>query len=328
MAAWKARRYPALRPGTRQVYDALLGNHILPALGAARLDTLSPRMVQAWIDRIPATRRAEDARRLLGSILKDAVRQGLVGSNVVQRTDPRHREAPKRASFTMEEARALFAVCDRTRIGPMVRLAYYTGLRRGELCGLRWEDVSEAPPAIAVRRQVVVIHQRAQVEEVLKTRAARRTVPLAAQAVEALQAQKALVAGERRRSGRIPEDAGLVFPTRKGALLSPDWISRAFSRCVRRAGLEPRPFHALRHSAASLLLGARVTPELCAKIMGHANISLFYATYADLLEPAAQDAARQLEAFVAAQERRARAAGDPPVSANRVCKRGAAAIRP
>lgn len=299
---WRVRKWPKLRPGTRGVYDSMLRSRIIPTLGKERVADLSPQKVQAWIDRQGPSVRTEEARLLLGTILKDALRLGLVSANVVLRTEPPHREKPKRESFSMDEARRIFAVADHTRIGPLVRFATYTGLRRGEICGLRWDDVSWDPPNIQVRRQVVVAQNIVQVQEAPKTRAGRRDVPLVSQAVEALKAQRAMIARERLGSGRVPEDPELVFPTRGGTLLNPNYVTLTFRRAVKRAGVEVRPFHALRHTAASLLLAAGLTPEVCAKLMGHASIGMFYQTYADLLTPAAQDAARRVERFLAAEE--------------------------
>ena len=312
---WRVRKWPKLRVGTRGVYDSLLRSRIVPALGKEKIVELSPQKVQAWIDRQGPSVRTEEARLLLGTVCKDAVRLGLVTANVVLRTEPPHREKPKRESFSMDEARRIFAVADGTRIGPLVRFATYTGLRRGEICGLRWGDVFWDAPNVQVRRQVVVAQKVVQVQEAPKTRAGWRGVPLVAQAVDALKAQRAMIARERLASGRVPEDPEVVFPTRGGTLLDPNYVTRTFKRVVERAGVEVRPFHALRHTAASLLLAAGLTPEVCAKLMGHASIGMFYATYADLLTPAAQDAARQVERFLAAEEAAAAKAMSAIVSA-------------
>lgn len=235
----------------------------------------------------------------------------------VLRTEAPHREKPQRASFTMDEARTIFAVSKESRIGPLIRLALYTGLRRGELRGLRWSEVAWDPPMVKVRRQVIFAENRVQVQESPKTDAGRRDVPLVGPAVEALKARRAMVARERLASGRPPEDAEWVFATRVGSMLNPCYVTMVFQRLVKQASIEPRPFHALRHSAASVFLAAGLTPEVCAKLMGHSSIGLFYKTYADLLTPAALAAAAQVERFLAAEEARSAAAGmSANVSAN------------
>lgn len=306
LSAWMDRRRPRLRPGTIALYDDLLRLHIYPGLGDVRLDALSPRKVQAWLDQMGPSKRTEDARNLLRIALEDALRRGVVLTNVATRTDAPHRQKPKRASFTLDEVDKLFEAAQGYRLAPLIRFAVYTGLRRGEMLGLKWEDVSWEPAAVTIRRQVTPVRGHPQVQDEPKTAAGEREVPLVAQAVEALKAQKAMLARDRLL-GKPWHDEGWVFPSATGAVMHPSNVGRYFRAVVKRAKVEKRPFHALRHTAASILLGAGVPPELCAKIMGHKNFATFYNTYADLLRPAAQDAARKVEAFLAARSEETKA---------------------
>ena len=298
MAAWLAREEQRLRPSTHEQYKRLVILHILPALGAVPLRELSPRRVQAWVDAMGGRRVAEYARTVLGIALRDAQRLGVVPINVVERTRPAPRTPQKRASFTLEEAQALFCAMEGTRIGPLVRFAFYTGLRRGEALGLRWEDVSGDPPTVVqVRRSIVVVGGHPRVQEP-KTEAGAREVPLVQHAVAALRAQGAALAQERLSTGSTWRDEGWVFAAAGGGKWDPNNVERTFRVLVKRAGVAPRPFHALRHSTASVLLGSGVPAEVAAKIMGHKRVGTFADIYADLLRPAAQDAARRMEAFL------------------------------
>ena len=180
----------------------------------------------------------------------------------------------------------------------MIAVAAYTGLRRGELLGLRWEDIDFEAPALAVVRQVVELHHQPVVQEHTKTDAGRRTVPLVLPAVAALRAQQALLRTEA-------VVAPWAFPLASGHPMKPGMVDGQFRRIVARAGVEPRPFHALRHTAASILLGAGVEPALCAKVMGHASLTIFYATYADLLPSAGEEVGRRVDAFLAAAAKKA-----------------------
>jgi integrase len=260
----------------------------------------------------------EHARAVLTNALAEARRLGLVPDNAAARTEPPARAKPKRPSFTLEECQALFRAAEGERIAPLLRLLLYTGLRRGEALGLKWDDVSWDPPALVVCRQVTVVGGRPRAQEP-KTEAGVREVPLVAQAAEALRAQRAAQAEERLRAGAAWRDEGWVFTDAAGGLWDPANVGRSFRRVRGRAGVRPLPLHALRHSAASVLLGAGVEPALAAKVMGHRDLGTFYGIYADLLRPAAQEAARQVERFLEAAEA-GRVA--PPPAGGRPRRRG------
>lgn len=300
-ADWLERESARLRPTTQALYASMVRVHIAPTLGNVRLADLSPRRVQAWLDGMGPRQRTEDARALLGTILRDAQRLGYVESNVVDRTRAPHRNKLKRQSFDLDELARIMEAAARYRMRNMIAVAAYTGLRRGELLGLRWEDVDFDAPTLAVVRQVVELKNRPCVQEHPKTDAGRRVVPLVLPAVAALRAQQALLRAEA-------VVGPWVFPSSRGTLPKPGVATDIFRRIVAKAGVEPRPFHALRHTAASILLGAGVEPALCAKVMGHASLAVFYATYADLLPAAGEQVGRQVNAFLAGATRKNEAA--------------------
>jgi len=296
---WWERKRPRLRAGTAANYEAMLRLHILPALGTVKLADLSPRKVQKWLDGREASERTKDVRRLLVSVLKDAEKLGLVATNAAARADAPHHEGTKRGSFTLDEVNAILKAAEGYRTAHLFRFAVFTGLRRGELLGLKWSDVDFDGATVTVCRQVVAVHGKALVQENTKTAAGTREVPLVLQAIAALKAQQAML----KREGVV---SPWVFCAADGGLMWPGAVSRAFSRAVKRAGVTPWPLHSTRHTTASILLGAGVEPALCAKVMGHKNLATFYATYADLLKPAGQQVARQVERFLA------EAAGETP----------------
>ena len=297
---WLEREAPRLRPTTAANYESMARVHIKPALGSARLSELSPRKVQGFLDSMGSRARTEDCRKLLVVVLKDAERLGYVSLNAASRTRAPHREKPKRTSFDMEELAAILHVADTYRggyrIANMIRVAAYTGLRRGELLGLKWSDVDSEGAELAVRRQVVALHGRGVVRDAPKTAAGMRTVPLFLPALAALKTQQA----KQRKAALVTP---WVFASSKGGVeSSPDNVDECFRAIIKRTGLAPRPFHALRHTAASILLSAGIEPAQAAKVMGHASLATFYSVYADLLPQAGQNVRRQVDAFLAGEK--------------------------
>ena len=291
------REAARLRPRTQTLYSTLLRCHVRPALGDVPLADLSPRKVQAFYSSMGAKRVTQQVRAFLVVALKQAEELGMVATNAAKRAKAPYLAPNKRTSFTLAEAKSVLAAAAGTRYVQAMAIALYTGLRRGEILGLRWEDIAWDVAALTVRRQVNPAQGGVIVQEP-KTAAGVREVPLVPQAVTALKAQRVFLA---RENGATPA-TGWVFPTATGRPLYPNHLTDSFHDAVKRAGAPNLPLHSLRHTTASLLLSAGVPAEQAAKILGHKSLAVFYRTYADLLRPGAQDAAKRLTDYLAAQD--------------------------
>lgn len=251
----------------------------------------------------------EGYRRTLRSALSAAQRRGLIAVNpAMGPIDGLHWPTPTeaveaRAWEPAQTAAFLEYVTDAG--GPLAGLfevAAYTGLRRGELCGLRWSDLDADDGGLRVRHNLVeVARDRIPIEQRRcvdcgrehvgrfkgpKSRAGRRWVPLAAPAGAALRGQRAKQEVERRRTYR---DHDLVFAAPDGDPLRPNAVSAEFARLVRACGLPLIRLHDLRHSACSLLLAGGVPLEVVQMILGHASPSVTRGVYAHILrDPTAE----------------------------------------
>jgi integrase len=155
----------------------------------------------------------------------------------------------------------------------MFRIAGTLGLRRGELLGLRWGDIELAARRLHVRQ---TYGQHGFGEP--KSRAGRRRVPLTPRIVDELRAHQ---------KEQPPNRDDLVFTSRNGTPLDPDNVNRVWKRTLRTAGVRDLPFHALRHTAVSLLLSReRLNPKQLSQIVGHASVQLTFDTYGHLMPDA------------------------------------------
>ncbi len=128
-------------------------------------------------------------------------------------------------------------------------------------------------------------------------RACRRSIKLAAPAVEALKRHRATQNAERLRLGTLWEDNDLVFPNQTGGLMRP-WAltGGTYLRLLRRAGLpESTRFHDLRHTCATLLLSKGVHPKIVQELLGHATISITLDTYSHMLPNMQEEAVDAME---------------------------------
>ena len=153
------------------------------------------------------------------------------------------------------------------RLEALYVLAISTGMRQGELLGLRWQDVD------VERRRLQLVRQ-------LKTRQSRRAVVLPELVTTALVDHRARQAAEREQQGVGWEEQGLVFPNTVGRPLDPHNLrERSFFPLLDRAGLPPIRFHDLRHSCATLLLGEGVHPKIVSDLLGHSQIGITLDLY-------------------------------------------------
>jgi integrase len=185
------------------------------------------------------------------------------------------RPAPEEITpLNQEQAKALLGAAHEDRFEALYVLAVTTGLRQGELLGLKWEDVYLEDAVFRVRRTLTRHKGRLLFSEP-KTKRSRRTVQLTDTAVEALRAHLTRQMEEMRRLGDLYRDQALVFATEKGTPVNPSNLrERSFAPLLKRAGLSPIRFHDLRHTCATLLLSRNVNPKIVSEMLGHATIAI------------------------------------------------------
>ena len=160
--------------------------------------------------------------------------------------------------MTVEEAQKFLRAIAGDRLEALYLLAVTTGLRRGELLGLKWTDVDLERGVLAVRRALAPDGKTFT----LPKNGKGRTIRLTEQAVEALEAHRKAQDDERSKLGNVWKENGLVFPSTVGTPMNPDnLVYRSFKPLLRRAGLKEMRFHDLRHTFATLMLEQGRTPR-------------------------------------------------------------------
>ncbi len=296
---------PAIRPSTYASYQSYVKLHIVPGLGHHALPKLTPQHVQAFLNAKTAAglspRTVQYIRAILRRALGQAVKWGMVSRNVATLVDPPRSVRTQVRPLTADQARALILFTKDDRLGPLFHVAITTGLRQGELFGLRWEDIDLAAGTLTVRHAVQRIDGKPALVEP-KTALSRRTVTLPVSAVAALRTQRTRQLQERLLASSRWQDWNLVFASTIGTPLEPSNVTHRFQRLLADAGLPRQRFHDLRHCAASLLLAGGVAPRTIMGILGHSQISLTMNTYAHLSPALEDEAARALDAVLAVGE--------------------------
>ncbi|HEY6688895.1 MAG TPA: site-specific integrase [Propionibacteriaceae bacterium] len=316
---------PSLAPKTATNYEIFSRLYIIPGIGAKRLDKLSVRDVQVWINRLreqcqccaqgkDASRRAprccaigrccnqipkdwtvHQAWRVLRAALSQAVRDELVPRNVAALVRVPLPRSKVRSSWTVSDARRFlefsFDNGDPMHAGYVLMLVL--GLRRGELLGLRWDDIDLETGSAQIRSQLQRIDGRLVLRPT-KTISSEAVLPLPEPCVHALAEHRAVVERWRADAGKAWHENDLVFSTRYGLPLDPRNFHRRFKAQARKAGVPVVSVHSTRRTCASLLVELDVHPRVAMQILRHSRISITMDIYSQVAAASTRDALGRL----------------------------------
>ncbi len=292
----------SLAPATVSAYRGHILNHIVPALGKARLAELLPQQVQAFLNQLhdagvhPTT--VGRIHATLRVALENAHHQLLVERNVARLVKPPKAERPKVNPWSPKEAQAFLQAAQGLAAEPLYTLALYTGLRQGEILGLQWTDIEGE--VIHVRRQ---LRKQPGGPKLAPPKSQRglRPVPLINPVREALGRQRAYQAQQRLLAGSSWQETSLIFTNSLGKTLDGPTETHRFQQVCQQLGFRRVRFHDLRHAAASLMLESGVVMKVIQDILGHSSIVLTADTYSHLSQEGLRQAGSLMESAVAAR---------------------------
>jgi integrase len=284
-----------LKPTTAASYRQKIDRHLIPRLGALRVQELDVAHIEDALRGVqreggahggPLSRRTVNyCRVVLAAALDDAVRRGITRVNPArlariptrEREDWSPRSAPQQP-WTIEELRRFLATAAEDRLAALWTVYVTTGLRRGEALALHWDDLDLDTGTVQVRRNRTGAQSRdgriVYDDERPKTAAAQRTVTLDEATVAAVRAHRAAQLEERLAAGPAwTDEVARVFTREDGGGLDPDGISIAFRRLCTLAEVRIIRLHDVRHSHATLMLAGGVPVEVISKRLGHSRIS-------------------------------------------------------
>jgi integrase len=289
-----------LRPKPFNRAEGLVRNHVKPVLGWVKLGDLSPAHLRgvyaAKLGCGLSGRTVGYIHVTLYSALKAAVLDGLIPRNPAASVKPPRMDKREMTPLSPAQARALLdtARAADDRWSALYVLAVTTGLRQGELLGLRWEDVDLGSATLRVRHTLQPPGFPKGAPARLtppKTRRSLRGVRLPHSAVAALLRHRELQDAERARANGSWRDYGRVFPNTLGGYADyTNLVPRHFKPLLRRTGLPDIRFHDLRHTCATLLLTKGVHPKIVSEVLGHSSVAITLDVYSHVI-PGLGDAA-------------------------------------
>jgi integrase len=282
-------------------------------LGEVPLEKLTPMHLQSYYSRMLQSGKANGEgglspqtvlhhHRLLRQALSHAVRWNLRANNPADLVDPPRVSKRKVEALDEEQMVALLNAAAGTPYATPVMLAVTTGMRRGEIFGLKWDDVDLDEKKIRVRRSLSQTSAGLAFKKP-KNSSSERTIELAQLTVDALRAHRTKQNEQRLKLGGAHDDSGLVVCRDDGKPWPPDSFSSAYSQWVRRAGFDVS-FHELRHTHASQLLKQGHPIRTVSDRLGHSEVSTTLDVYAHMLDGMQREAADGIDAALQAAAER------------------------
>ena len=320
-ATWLPAMRSQVKPSTWDSYSRMVDLHALPRIGDALLRDITPPMLNdLYRGLLEVGRRngsgglsAKTVRNLHIAIhksLADAVDDGLLTDNPADRARP---PKPTRVGgaqlrfWTAEQLATFLRSVDGTRLETAWHLAAMTGMRRGEVLGLRWADIDLARRCLAVRNTIISVAYQTQVSTPKNHQA--RVIDLDQRTCEQLRRHRHRQADERHRLGGAYEDHDLVFCRDNGAPLQPDNFTQTFERAIARTDLPRVRLHDLRHTHATIALRAGVPTKVVSERLGHQSPAFTLSQYAHSIPGMQAEAADKIADLVLGS-----LSGDTPIA--------------
>jgi integrase len=302
---------PERKPRTYQGYEGVARLYLIPELGNKRVAKLAARDVRLLITRLRAQclcckhgidaardepqccarlgdeccearlsiRMVQSVHAVLRNALESAVREEVIPRNVAKLVKVSTPKYIVNRGLSVTQARQVLRAARAERLYALYVLALCLGLRRGELLGLRWEDIDLDAGTLEVARALQRVGGALRFVRP-KTDDSARTIPLPPLCISALREHRRQQFTERADAWPNWQEHGLVFPTRIGTPMEPDNLRRSWGRIRTAAGLTSTRFHDMRHTCVSLLLHLGVAPDMVRDIVGHSDIEVTMTIYA------------------------------------------------
>lgn len=301
---------PNTAPKTARTYKDIVRRHLTPAMGSMNLGNLRPQHIQAYYSRALQSGRLNGKgglsprsvlrhHQVVHTALRHAVKWQVLSRNPADAVEP-----PRAARYEVSAPPAysvqrLLVVAGQTPYTALIHTAVMTGLRQGELLGLRWSDIDFDAGILQVRQVCQWLPGQGFTFPQPKTAKSRRAVALGPDTVRVLRQHKARKAEERLARGADYQDHDLAFTTPQGRPIDASNLRRAWKRIARQSELPALRFHDLRHACASLMLAKGVHPKVVSERLGHSGVGITLDTYSHVLPGIQAEAAGTLERLLA-----------------------------
>ena len=306
---WLEGRKPHVAYNTYIAYYRVITCHINPQFGKMKLKDLKTRDIQTFINE-----KFENGRRdgkgglsprmvkyinqTLRKALNQAIKERLIKFNPTDGLELPKNRKPEMQTLSKEEIAKLLKAAEGTQNYNAYILALGTGMRRGEILGLKWQDIDFEEKTINVRRQLTNTENGTCHDLPLKTEKAKRTIFISDEVIAALERQRQRIKDNKKMLWSEYEDNNLVFCKDNGEPLVPRVFLEHFEKDLKQAGVKHIRFHDLRHTFATLSLERDVPLKTVSDILGHSTIAITGDIYSHVTDKMKMEASETMESIL------------------------------
>lgn len=300
---------PNLAPKTLNSYQSEINNHIIPRLGSVPLEKLSPLHLQSYYSQLLISGRKDgkgglSARtilyhhRIIREALKHAYRWQLVNRNVADAVQPPRFKKKEMYVMSREDVLDFLDNIQNHRDYGIIYTAIFTGMRQGELLGLKWSNINQNRRYLDVKQQLQYLPKQGYIFKEPKTPKSKRRIPLTPGLIALLKEIKKQQAQDKLLQGSDYEDKDLVFCLENGKPLDPTNLTKRFKALVKKHCHPEMRWHDTRHTFAAIALASGITMERLQILLGHESITTTIDTYGHLSPATLREAMDKFSSFM------------------------------
>ena len=288
----------SLKQSTYTSYAGYINNHIAPAFPTLKLKDLTSKLLQDFYnykltEEGLSPKTIANLHRCLHKALKQAVLEHHISFNPCDAVNLPRNEKPQIEILTREEQERLMYTSYKFRYGVFIRLTLATGVRLGELLGLRWEDVDTRKNMLNIRRTLnrlpkVDYNGIGNSTEIViqepKTKNSTRSIPLMQVIIRDLQQWRNIQLSDARIAGAVYTDSGFIVTNPLGGYIEPRTFKDYYDEILEAAGLGHYTFHALRHTFATRAMEQGMDAKTLSTLLGHYSVAFTLDTYTHVLD--------------------------------------------
>ncbi|MCI1966689.1 MAG: site-specific integrase [Oscillospiraceae bacterium] len=270
---------------TYHYYKSMIDKYTVPLLGSIPIQDLKPIQIQKYYTQLkklsPNTIRKH--HDMLHLTLGIAVKQEQILQNPVERVEPPQKQRKEAKFYDLENLKKLYEVVKNTDLEVTVKLGGGLGLRREEICGLRWKNIDLENKKVRICEARTLAGTEI-VDKDTKNRTSNRTLGIPADIIELLLKEKARQEKNKEYLGNLYEDSGYVVVREDGKPYRPNYLSGKFKKLIEANGLPPLTIHGLRHTFASVANAQGIPLFEIGKVLGHSTPSTTGMIYTHMFD--------------------------------------------
>jgi integrase len=285
-----------VKPSTYDTNERIIMTHIIPFFANVDINDIDQFLVHDFYnEKIKAgfsSHYIQDMHALIRLLLRVAYKWKILKEDIASMLEPPKLKKKEMNVWTIEQVNTFLKFTKHSRYHPIFFLAAYTGMRKGEILGLSWDDINFDERTISVNKTLYRVKSENYLQEP-KTPSSIRRIYMDDDIIRVLKKQKVKQNLERLKFGGAYKEHNMVFAQETGEMVNPNAVNGLYGRFIKQAGLPHIRFHDLRHTHATILLQMGINPKVVAERLGHASVRTTLDVYSHVTSTMKKDLSKQ-----------------------------------